>query len=97
MRHLLPDARCALTAPFHPCHVNVRQATKDRRFTFCGAFPRVTPAGISPAPCPMELGLSSRMPVVTKHTSDRPDPSAGKINIHYFFEVEHIENAVPLF
>lgn len=27
---------------------------------FCGTIPRITPAGRYPAPCPMELGLSSR-------------------------------------
>lgn len=37
--------RCALTAPFHPYH-----ASKDeRRFVFCGTFPRVAPAGRYPA------------------------------------------------
>ncbi len=32
----------------------------DRRFAFCGTFLRVTPTGRYPAPCPLELGLSSR-------------------------------------
>ena len=39
----LPPARCALTAPFHPCRQN-------RRFAFCGTFPGVAPAGCYPAP-----------------------------------------------
>jgi hypothetical protein len=42
---MLPSARCALTAPFHP----YRPANR-RRFAFCGAFPGVTPAGHYPAP-----------------------------------------------
>jgi hypothetical protein len=40
---LLPDARCAFTAPFHPYRTNVRW------FVFCGTFPEVTPAGRYPA------------------------------------------------
>src|SRR5204862_5267946 len=47
-----PGERCALTAPFHPCRV--------RRSVFCGTFLRVAPTGRWPAPCPVELGLSSR-------------------------------------
>ncbi len=31
----------------------------DRRFAFCGTFPRVTPGGRYPPPCPVESGLSS--------------------------------------
>jgi len=38
MPPLLPAARCALTAPFHPY-------PETGRFTFCGTFPGVTPAG----------------------------------------------------
>jgi len=34
---LLPAARCALTAPFHPYLF--------RRFVFCGTVLRVTPTG----------------------------------------------------
>jgi len=45
----LPGARCALTAPFHPCRPVHRGAT-GRRFAFCGTFPRVAPAGCYPAP-----------------------------------------------
>jgi len=42
----LPAARCALTAPFHPCpHTTARQ-----RFAFCGTFPEVALAGRYPAP-----------------------------------------------
>ena len=37
----LPGARCALTAPFHPC----RGPEPVRRFAFCGTFPGVAPAG----------------------------------------------------
>jgi len=42
---LLPAARCALTAPFHP------YPRKRGRFAFCGTFPGVAPAGRYPAPC----------------------------------------------
>src|SRR5579872_2509177 len=43
----LPAARCALTAPFHPC----RPAKRGVAVCFCGTFPRVAPAGRYPAPC----------------------------------------------
>ena len=43
----LPPARCALTAPFHPCR-DLRNAS--RRFVLCGTFPRLAPAGRYPAP-----------------------------------------------
>jgi hypothetical protein len=45
----LPAARCALTAPFHPCHPPGMPET-GRRCTFCGTFPGVAPAGRYPAP-----------------------------------------------
>jgi len=41
----LPPARCALTAPFHPCRSHA-----PRRFVFCGTVPRLAPAGCYPAP-----------------------------------------------
>ncbi len=44
---LLPEARCALTAPFHP----YRRPCGRRRFVFCGTVPGVAPAGRYPAPC----------------------------------------------
>ncbi len=37
----LPERRCALTAPFHPC----LRAFARRRFVFCGTVPGVAPAG----------------------------------------------------
>ena len=43
--HPLPGARCALTAPFHPC------PAWAGRFAFCGTVPGVAPAGRYPAPC----------------------------------------------
>ncbi len=45
-----PGARCALTAPFHPCPPSPRGASRGR-FAFCGTFPGVAPAGCYPAPC----------------------------------------------
>jgi hypothetical protein len=44
----LPDARCALTAPFHPY---LSPLPGVRRFAFCGTFPGVASAGRYPAPC----------------------------------------------
>ena len=47
---LLPDPRCALTAPFHPYRFgDIKPPTW--RFTFCGTVPGVTPAGCYPASC----------------------------------------------
>src|SRR5262245_9116408 len=46
----LPAARCALTAPFHPC-LAFAPGGGRRRFAFCGTFPGVAPAGCYPAPC----------------------------------------------
>jgi len=40
---LLPVARCALTAPFHPCPTAPK--SRRRRSAFCGTFPGVTPGG----------------------------------------------------
>src|SRR5262249_11550207 len=43
----LPEARCALAAPFHPCRGNFARGGLN---LFCGTFPGVTPAGRYPAP-----------------------------------------------
>ena len=40
----LPGARCALTAPFHPCPRAALRRLRGR-FVFCGTFPGVAPAG----------------------------------------------------
>ena len=53
----LPGARWALTPPFHPYLAASR--TGHRRSVLCGTFRRVALTGRYPAPCPMELGLSS--------------------------------------
>ena len=53
---LLPEARCALTAPFHPCR---RRCAALGRCVFCGTFRGLTPPRRYLAPCPVEPGLSS--------------------------------------
>ena len=53
---LLPAARCALTAPFHPCR---RRAAPLGRYVFCGTFRGLAPPRRYLAPCPEEPGLSS--------------------------------------
>ena len=64
---LLPAARCALTAPFHPyrfwfaCTQKVIRHLERRRFAFCCTFRRFTPPRRYLALCPMEPGLSSPM------------------------------------
>jgi len=50
---VLPPARCALTAPFHPY--------QNWRFFFCGTFRRFTPPRRYLASCSTEPGLSSAM------------------------------------
>jgi len=50
-----PGSWCALTAPLHPY-----LSREWRAVFFCGTFLRVTPTGRYPAPCPAELGLSSK-------------------------------------
>ena len=54
---LLPGSRCALTAPFHPCHA--RLATDRSAVSFCCTFRRLAPPRRYLAPCPVEPGLSS--------------------------------------
>ena len=57
------ETRCALTTPFHPYRcvpTVILDKDIDRRFAFCGTFPRVTPAGRYPASYPIKPGLSSR-------------------------------------
>jgi hypothetical protein len=73
---LLPGARCALTAPFHP------YPDESGRYIFCGTFRRLTPPRCYLAPCPMEPGLSSaarrqqrlsgRLPPATLSPFSRP-------------------------
>jgi len=66
MRPLLPAARCALTAPFHPCLCPRRG---HRRSALCGTFRRLAAPGRYPALCPVELGLSSSGPRKTRQRS----------------------------
>src|SRR6185436_4767163 len=59
---LLPAARCALTAPFHPYPPSLarqNRASFGRRYVFCATVLRVAPTGRYPAHCPAEFGLSS--------------------------------------
>jgi hypothetical protein len=56
-RRMLPPARCALTAPFHP--YRSKPGGPDRRYTFCCTFRGLAPPRSYLAPRPMEPGLSS--------------------------------------
>ena len=51
----LPDSRCALTAPFHPCLIPEGPSA----VSFCCTFRRLAPPRRYLAPCPVEPGLSS--------------------------------------
>ena len=71
---LLPGARCALTAPFHPYpSTRLRRLTASKarsgRYIFCATVRRVAPPGCYPAHCPVEFGLSS--PAGTSFLAER--------------------------
>ncbi len=68
MPRLLPGARCALTAPFHPCLT----AEAGRRFAFCCTVPGVAPAGRYPAPL---LPWSPDFPRPAGEPADRGHPA----------------------
>jgi hypothetical protein len=61
-RRVLPPARCALTAPFHPCRP-ASNSGRVWRSVFCGTFRGLTPPRRYLAPCPSEPGLSSPRPI----------------------------------
>ena len=72
-----PRRWCALTAPFHHCLFAAHVWPRHRLCRFCGTFPRVSPGGSYPPPCPVVSGLSSRgfhLPRdrVTRRSKDRP-------------------------
>ena len=56
-----PRNWCALTAPFHPYPVRWAEPSHTGRYLFCGTFLRVAATPRYGAPCPLELGLSSRI------------------------------------
>ena len=61
---VLPRARCALTAPFHPYPSRLGRfdaALAPGRYIFCATVLRVALTGRYPAHCPAEFGLSSRL------------------------------------
>src|SRR5205823_13631858 len=73
----LPAARCALTAPFHPCRPLSRR-TMGSAVCFCGTFPGVAPAGRYPAPC--FRGARTFLPPPSEPGEERPsDRLTGKI------------------
>lgn len=51
-----PGCWCALTAPLHPYPTPLKASGG---LHFCGTFLGVASTGCYPAPCPVELGLSS--------------------------------------
>src|SRR5439155_19324044 len=60
---VLPRARCALTAPFHPypsTRDRLAPAARSGRYVFCATVLQVALTGRYPAHCPAEFGLSSR-------------------------------------
>jgi len=75
---VLPRARCALTAPFHP-YPSTRALSRARsgRCIFCATFLRVAPTGRYPAHCPAEFGLSFRLRALRALRRDRPARSCG--------------------
>ena len=63
----LPEARCALTAPFHPCRGDTQRAGRS---VLCGTFPGVAPAGRYPAP--FVHGARTFLPAAFRHWPERP-------------------------
>src|SRR6476646_2879123 len=62
---MLPPARCALTATFHPYPL----ADASGRYVVCATFLQVALTGRYPAHCPAEFGLSSppsRLPALRR-------------------------------
>ena len=59
---VLPRARCALTAPFHPYSPSRLTALRRSGIFSVPLVLRVAPTGRYPAHCPAEFGLSSRPP-----------------------------------
>ena len=79
---LLPDARCALTAPFHPYPPTLRTSRGLTPSSRGGMFSvplvrRVAPPGNYPAHCPVEFGLSS-----PACTSQRSSPKHSTRRLH---------------
>jgi len=70
----LPAARCALTAPFHPCRPIAAQAARGLAVCFCGTFPGVAPAGRYPAPC--FHGARTFLPRLMAKAAIRPSGAA---------------------
>ena len=68
-----PVERWALTPPFHPYPPRTPRRICSGRSVLCGTFRRLAPPGSYPAPCPMELGLSSsRAPQRRRPAAHRP-------------------------
>ena len=59
---LLPDSRCALTAPFQPYLIPCGPSA----VSFCCTFRRLAPPRRYLAPCPVEPGLSSALFPMTR-------------------------------
>jgi len=70
-RRVLPPARCALTAPFHP----YRSLARRRRFAFCCTVRGLAPPRRYLAPHPPEPGLSSTL-ANARAAIARPTPGA---------------------
>ena len=74
---VLPPARCALTAPFHPypsTRVRLAPDARSGRYVFCATVLQVTLTGRYPAHCPAEFGLSS-LERCTRNTQRRSSGS----------------------
>ena len=68
----LPAARCALTAPFHPClPCRPMQDRPGSAVCFCGTFPGVAPAGRYPAPC-LRGARTFLPPLICRRAAIRP-------------------------
>ncbi len=80
---LSPGRRCALTAPFHPCHLPRRRsafgAPESSAVYFLWHFPWGHPRWPLTSTLPSESGLSS--PALTTSRGDRPAHSADNASL----------------
>ena len=75
----LPEARCALTAPFHPCRADTQ---RTRRSVLCGTFPGLQlPPDVIRHRMSMEPGLSS--PATFRSLPERPSDRLTRIGMGF--------------
>ena len=90
---LLPAARCALTAPFHPY---LCSRTNHRRSNLCGTFRRLSPPRRYLALYPLEPGLSSALFPYKRKRMSESSVQRLPSQLTQKFNTEQAFNAQPL-